>query len=65
MKVAIIGTRTIFVENIEQYLDEGCDEIVSGGAKGVDARAAAFAREKGIKLTNIVEVNNPEINFFK
>lgn len=54
MKIAIIGTRTIFVENIEQYLDEGCDEIVSGGAKGVDAQAAMLAKEKGLKLTEFL-----------
>ena len=54
MKIAVIGTRTIFPDNIAQYLDEDCEEIVSGGAKGVDARAAAFAREKGIKLTEFL-----------
>ena len=54
MKIAVIGTRTIFPDNIAQYLDEDCEEIVSGGAKGVDAQAAAFAREKGIKLTEFL-----------
>ena len=54
LKIAIIGTRTIFVENMEKYLEVGCEEIVSGGAKGVDARAADFARENGIKLTEFL-----------
>ena len=51
MKLAIVGSRGIRIENIEEFLPDGVDEIVSGGATGIDGCAAAYAREKGIKLT--------------
>ena len=50
MKIAIIGSRGLTPENISAYIAD-CDEIVSGGAKGVDTCAAAYAKEKNIKLT--------------
>lgn len=53
MKIAIIGSRNVTVKNMEEYAHQA-DEIVSGGAKGVDACAAAYAREHGIKLTEIL-----------
>ena len=49
MKVAVVGSRNITVINIKEYVSDG-DEIVSGGAKGVDACAAEYARKNGIKL---------------
>ncbi len=51
MKVAVIGSRTIEEVDLEKYLPKECDEIVSGGAKGVDQCAAEYARRKQIKLT--------------
>lgn len=51
MKVAIIGSRSITAVDFEKYLPQACDEIVSGGACGVDRCAAVYARERGIKLT--------------
>ena len=39
MKVAVIGSRGLTVENLGDYLPEGTDEIVSGGARGIDALA--------------------------
>lgn len=54
MKIAIIGSRTLIVPNIEEYLPEGVTEIVSGGAKGIDEAAARFARAHGIKLTEFL-----------
>ena len=53
MRIAVIGSRGIVIENIGQYLPP-CQEIISGGAQGVDACAAAFARANGIKLTEIL-----------
>ena len=50
MKVAVIGSRSIFVTDIGMYISEG-DEIVSGGAAGVDACAAEYARKNRVKLT--------------
>lgn len=54
MKLAIIGSRELTVENLGEYLPEGVSEIVSGGARGVDTSAALYARENGIKLTEFL-----------
>ena len=50
MRIAVVGSRTLTIENIDAYIPE-CDEIVSGGAKGVDACAEEYARRNGIKFT--------------
>ena len=50
MKIAVVGSRNIIVTNIDKYIYDG-DEIVSGGAKGVDTCAAEYAKKNGIKLT--------------
>ena len=54
MKVAIIGSRGINIENLGDYLPEGTDEIVSGGAKGVDTCAREYANTHGINLTEFL-----------
>ena len=46
MKIAVIGSRSITVNDIGRYLPEAT-EIVSGGAKGVDSCAADFSPPKG------------------
>lgn len=51
MKVAIIGSRSLDIQNIGKYLPENVTEIVSGGAKGIDSCAADYASHHGIKLT--------------
>ncbi|MBE6577776.1 MAG: DUF2493 domain-containing protein [Ruminococcaceae bacterium] len=51
MKLAIIGSRSIHVDDIGKYIPKNTTEIVSGGAKGVDTCAAEYATELGIKLT--------------
>ena len=51
MKLAIIGSRGLHVENFDKYLPENVTEIVSGGAKGIDTDAEAYANQKGIKVT--------------
>ena len=58
MKVAIIGSRNMNVENLQDYLPENTDEIVSGGAKGIDTCARNFAIKNGLKLTEL----RPEYN---
>ena len=50
MKVAVIGSRSIFAIDIGMYISDG-DEIVSGGAVGVDSCAAEYAKKNGLKLT--------------
>lgn len=51
MKIAVIGSGTLFVTNLEHYLPDHTTEIVSGGAKGIDTCAKEYALAKGIKLT--------------
>ena len=53
MKIAVIGSRDIMVSNIGRYISE-CDEIVSGGAAGVDSCAAEYAKQNGKKLTEFM-----------
>lgn len=54
MKVAIIGSRNMIIDNIEKYLPENVSEIVSGGAKGVDSCARDYAVKNNIKLTEFL-----------
>jgi predicted Rossmann fold nucleotide-binding protein DprA/Smf involved in DNA uptake len=51
MKLAIIGSRGLKIENLADYVRENVTEIVSGGAKGVDSDAEKYANANGIKLT--------------
>ena len=48
MKVAIIGSRSPKVTNLEDYLPSDTTEIVSGGAIGIDRCAEEYARCHGI-----------------
>lgn len=54
MKVAIIGSRGLQVQNLEMYLPDDVTEIVSGGARGVDTSAREYAHANGIKLTEFL-----------
>ena len=54
MKLAIIGSRGLWVENLGDYLPPGVTEIVSGGAKGIDTCAREYARGHGLKLTEFL-----------
>ena len=47
MKVAVVGSRSIFTADIGKYISDG-DEIVSGGAVGVDSYAAEYAKKNGL-----------------
>ena len=51
MKLAIVGSRGLTVEDLTPYLPPDATEIVSGGAKGIDQCAARYAREQGLILT--------------
>ena len=54
MKIAIIGSRGLTVNNLESYLPNDVTEIVSGGAKGIDSCAASYAKSSGLKLTEFL-----------
>ena len=61
MKVAIIGSRSIEIENLSEYIPKETTEIVSGGAKGVDTSAREYAIANSIKLTEFL----PEYEKYK
>ncbi len=61
MKVAIIGSRGLEIDDIEKYIPDIVTEIVSGGAKGVDKCAREFAIKWGLKLTEFL----PEYEKYK
>lgn len=50
MKIALIGSRNLIVKDLGRYLPEKVTEIVSGGARGIDACARKYAKAHGIKL---------------
>ncbi len=54
MRVAVIGSRGLQVDHLENYLPEGVTEIVSGGAKGIDTCAKNYALLHGLKLTEFL-----------
>ena len=54
MKIAVIGSRKLKVEDLWQYLPEGVTEIVSGGAAGIDTFAREYAVANGIKITEFL-----------
>lgn len=54
MKIAIIGSRNLMINNLEKYLPQYTTEIVSGGAMGIDTCAERYAKEKGIKFTSFL-----------
>ena len=53
MKVAITGSRSLCADFLSTMLENipiGCSEIISGGAAGADALAAACAEKLGVPL---------------
>ena len=50
MKIAIVGSRSIKIDDFGAYISEN-DEIVSGGAMGIDSCAAEYAKRNGLRLT--------------
>ena len=43
MKLLIVGSRSITSFNLSQYIPEGVDTIISGGADGIDSLAEQYA----------------------
>ena len=54
MKVAIIGSRGLIVDDLSVYLPHTVTEVVSGGARGIDSCAKDYAKANGIKLTEFL-----------
>ena len=51
MKIAVVGSRNLTNLVLDRYIPKDVEEIVSGGAVGVDFCAAEYAKKKGLKLT--------------
>ena len=58
MKITIIGSRNLVVNDLQRFLPEETDEIVSGGAKGIDSCAREYAKSNSIKLTEFLPKYN-------
>ena len=58
MKVAVIGSRSLEVPNLQDYLPPETTTIISGGAKGIDTSAREYAKENDIELMEFL----PEYN---
>lgn len=54
VKVAVIGSRGVRVDDLGKYLPADVTEIISGGAKGVDTCAREYALAHDIKLTEFL-----------
>ena len=54
MRVAVIGSRGLQVNDLGDYLPAGVTEIVSGGARGIDTCAKNYALFHGLKLTEFL-----------
>ena len=54
MKVAVVGSRDLTLENLGDYLPEQVTEIVSGGAKGIDACARDYAKSNNLLYTEFL-----------
>lgn len=54
VKLAIIGSRGLKSAAIGAYISSDVTEIVSGGAKGIDQCARAYAMANGLALTEFL-----------
>lgn len=54
MKVAVIGSRGLTVDDLGKYLPADTTEIISGGARGIDTCARNYALSHNIKLTEFL-----------
>jgi len=60
MKVAIVGSRGLNFDIPEYCIPENTDQIISGGAKGIDRKAREYAQKHHIELIEIL----PEYNLY-
>ena len=54
MKLAIVGSRGLSVDDLEQYVPKFVTEIVTGGAKGIDSCAINYAQNHQINLVTFL-----------
>lgn len=53
MKPAVIGSRSITSYPLEEVIPADTEEIISGGARGIDTLAREYAQAHGIPCTEI------------
>lgn len=53
MKIGVVGSRNLTINELDKYVPSKCEKIVSGGAVGIDKCAAEYARRQGIELLEI------------
>ena len=53
MRIAIIGSRSLSIEDFGAYVGAD-DEIITGGARGIDSCASKFASDNKIPCTEIL-----------
>lgn len=54
MKVAVIGSRGLEIDNLDVYLPTDVSELISGGAKGIDLCVRRYAEREGIPLVELL-----------
>lgn len=58
MKVAVIGSRGLEIEDIGSYLPLGVTELISGGARGIDLCVRRYAEKEGIPIVEFLPQYN-------
>lgn len=53
MKLLIAGSRSITSFDLSPYVPDEVDLIITGGAKGIDTLAEAYAKERGIPTVTV------------
>lgn len=53
MKLLIAGSRSITSFDLSPYIPDEVDLIITGGAKGIDTLAEAYAKERGIPTVTV------------
>lgn len=54
MKIAIVGSRSLDVQLPEKLIGTEMKQIISGGAKGIDRCARAYAKQHRIQILEIL-----------
>lgn len=54
MRLAVIGSRSLSMVNLDEYIPDGVEVLVSGGAVGIDSLVRRYAEAKGISLVEFL-----------
>ena len=61
MRVGVVGSRSLAIDDLGKYLPPETSLIVTGGAKGIDTCAEEYALKNKIKLSQF----KPQYDIFK